>query len=194
MANRDMPFGLRPVGHFVSGTPLRMSRYRIASAYDTSIGLGDPVTLVGTHRRIARGTAASAPFVGVFAGVKYTATNGEFKFLRYWPADTVTLGSGDAEAMVYDDPFTIFEVQADEDIVEADIGQHADLVFGTVDTVTGNGKVELDSSNIGTGDNVAILDIVRRDENEIGVANTKVHVMINEHEYRNAGANSFTEV
>lgn len=194
MANRDTPFGLRFVKHQAGGTPMRLERYRIASAYDTSIGYGDPVTLVGTGRNIARGTAASAPFVGVFYGVSWTATNGEPKFSRYWPADTVTLGSADATAYVVDDPFAIFEVQADEDVVEADIGQHADLAFGTVDTVTGNGKTELDSSDIGTGDNVAILDIVRRDDNEVGVANTKVWVMINEHEYRNAGANSFTEV
>lgn len=194
MANRDTPFGLRPAYHAAGGMPGRMSRYRIASAYDTSIGYGDPVTLVGTNRHIARGTAATAPFVGVFMGVSWTAANGEFKFSRYWPADTVTLGSADATAYVIDDPFVVFEVQADEDVVEADIGQHADLVFGTVDTVTGNGLVELDSSDISTGDNVVILDIVRRDDNEVGVANTKVFVMINEHEYRNAGANSFTEV
>ena len=159
MANRDTPFGMKYAYHQVSGTPLRMARYRIASGYDTSIGWGDPVTLLGTGRNIARGTAASAPFVGVFYGVTWTATNGEPKLSRYWPADTVTLGSADAVAMVVDDPFAVFEVQADEDVVEADIGQHADLVFGTVDTVTGNGKVELDSSDIGTGDNVAILEV-----------------------------------
>lgn len=194
MANRDTPFGLRRAYHLFGGTPQRLARYRIASAYNTSIGYGDPVVLTGTGKEIARGTAATAPFCGVFYGVMWTATNGEPQFSRYWPADTATLGSAPAIALVNDDPFTVYEVQADEDIVEGDIGQLADFTFGTVDTVTGNGRVELDSSDIGVGANAYILDIVRRDDNEIGVNFTKVHVLINEHAMRNGGATSIEAV
>lgn len=194
MANRNAPRGLVPVNQRFGGMANRLNRYRIASAYDTSIGWGDPVVLTGTGMEIARGSAATAPFCGVFYGVMWTATNGEFKFSRYWPADTATLGSAPAIALVNDDPFTVFEVQADEDIVEGDIGQLADFAFGTVDTVTGFGKTQLDSSNIGTGANAYILDIVRRDDNEVGSNYTKIHILINEHAMRNGGATSIEAV
>lgn len=190
MANLDQPMGLRPAYHYAGGI-IRLSRYKIASGYGTSIGQGDPVILTGTGKEINRGSAATAPFCGVFMGVSYRDTDGNYVFKKYWPASTATLNSEAADAFVIDDPDVVFEVQGDEDIVAADIGQTADVVFGTVDTVFGNGRCELDSSDIGTGANLFILDIVDRPENEAGSANTKAHVLINEHDKRNAGAASF---
>lgn len=187
MANRDAPRGLRPAYHRHGGT-IRTEKYRIASAYNTSIGMGDPVVLVGTNKHIARGTPGTAPFVGVFAGCSWTGTDGKFNFSPYWPASTATLGSADAEALVWADPNIVFEIQSDGPTAEADIGQTADVVMGTVDTATGNGKSELDDSNIGTGANLYIHDIVRRDDNEVAVADVKVYVLINEHQMNNAGA------
>jgi len=44
MANRDAPFGLRPIGR-IGGTPYTggQSRYRIANNYGTAIFQGDMV-------------------------------------------------------------------------------------------------------------------------------------------------------
>lgn len=193
MANRDTPFGLRPAYHRGGGT-IRPSRYKIASAYGVGIWTGDLVHQVGTGRNIEAGDAAGdAPFIGVFAGVQYTDTNGEYQYKRYWPASTVTLNSDDAVAYVYDDPEIVFEIQVDGAFTAADIGQDADITYTAGSTTTGMSKTELQSSDIGTGDNLHIVDLVDRVDNEADT-NAKVHVVINEHSSRNAGVASQEEL
>lgn len=194
MANRDTPNGLRPAKHLTGGTIRYSDAYRVASAYGSALGRGMPVILTGTGREIAVGTAAGAPFCGVVWGFSWTDTNGVPQFSPNWVASTATLGSVAATAYVYDDPDIIFQVQSDEDVVEADIGQTGDFVFGTVDTTTGWAEVELDSSDIGTGANAYIYDIVRSPDNEVGSNFTDVLVLINEHAYHNAGAARFETV
>lgn len=194
MANRDAPMGLRPVYHLTGGL-VRPARYKIASGYGTSIFSGDLVHLVGTGKNVEAGDAATdAPFVGVFYGVEYRNSSGEYVFSKYWPASTATLNTDDAVAFVYDDPNIVYEVQADGAATAGDIGQDADIAYTAGSTLTGLSKTELDYSDIGTGDNLHILDIVDRADVEAGSTNVKLHVLINEHSYRNAGSNSFEEV
>ena len=89
-----------------------------------------------------------------------------------------------------DDPDTIFAVQADEDVVAADIGNTADFVAGTGDSITNISGFELDSSNIGTGAGCKILglDGTVVGDNNLGENNTKVLIIFNEHELRGAVA------
>lgn len=125
MANPDAPFGFKPYRHQNSGTPVRTNRYFIASEYASNIFSGDLV------KQVADGSIELAGegdvFVGVFAGVEYTATDGSIVFKRYWPASTAVKSGTNVTALVYDDPDTLFLVQATGTIAVADIGQLADM-------------------------------------------------------------------
>lgn len=182
MANTDAAFGLRPIKLVGGGTVGRQSEYSIASGYSSNIFNGSPVKSTGTGRNIAIASAGDT-MLGVFAGVSYKDSNGEIQYRQHWPASTVAT---EVKALVYDDPNILFEVQADEDIVAADIGATADLVNTTTgSTSTELSLAELDSSTIGTtgGVGVKIHALSDRPDNATGNY-AKVLVLINEHELR----------
>ena len=192
MANKDAAFGLRPAKH-VSGSPFNggQSRYRIttsATSYSTNIYMGDIVTqnTGGTITRIARadgGGATSDIIIGVFNGCFYTdPTTSKPTWSNYWPGNAAT----DAIAFIYDDPFDVFEVQADAAFPVADLFGNFDIVdnTGTGSTDSGWSYVELDVS---TGATTATLpmkafDISGDPENsDMSSANTNVLVTIQNH-------------
>ena len=107
MANRDAPFGLRPIGHMGGGTPARQTAYSIANGYDTNIFRGDVVEGVAGGG-IERAPAPNVDNLGVFWGCKYTDTDGKPQFRNMWPANQV---ASDAVAYVIDDPMTLFAIQ-----------------------------------------------------------------------------------
>ena len=193
MANRDAPMGLRPAYHSL-GAVMRTQRYHIASAEAVGIWRGDLVELEATGRRITASAAATEePFIGVFWGCRYRDAAGNYVYNKQWPAATVTLGSENAVAYVYDDPFIVFEIQVDGAFSLDDIGQDADIVYAAGSTNTGNSAVELDSSDIGTGDNLHIVDLIERVGNDENSDNANVYVLINEHGLRNLGQPSSEE-
>ena len=195
MANRDAPFGLRPAYHSLGGV-MRTQRYHIASAEAVGIWRGDLVELEGTARRItASAGPTEEPFIGVFWGCRYRDTGGNYIYNKQWPAAQVTLGSEDAVAYVYDDPFIVFEIQVDGAFSLDDIGQDADMVYTAGSTNTGNSAVELDSSDIGgSNTNLHIVDLVERVGNDENSNFANVYVMINEHGMRSVGAPAIEEV
>jgi len=107
MANTDKPDGFTPAYHMYGGV-IRPAEMRIASGYGTAIYSGDVVTLSSGY--VNQAGATSTP-VGVFYGVYYTATDGTPTFSKVWTASTATLGSADAEALVYNDPGIVYEAQ-----------------------------------------------------------------------------------
>jgi hypothetical protein len=107
MANTDKPDGFTPAYHMYGGV-IRPAKMRIASGYGTAIYSGDVVTLSSGY--VNQAGATSTP-VGVFYGVYYTATDGTPTFSKVWTASTATLGSADAEALVYNDPGIVYEAQ-----------------------------------------------------------------------------------
>lgn len=125
MANPVAPFGFQPYKHGGGGTLGRTNEYTIADAYNTNIFTGDLVKEVadGSIELAGEGEA----FVGVFAGVWYTATDGSVVFKRYWPASTSVKAGTEIRATVFDDPNQLFLVQATATINEADKGQLADM-------------------------------------------------------------------
>ena len=193
MANQDTPFGFRPVRHLVGGT-IRQSRYQIASGFTSDIFMGDLVLRGTTTRRLAidvSGGIGAATILGAFAGCRYRAVNGEMVFSRYWPASTVTHGAEDAVAFVYDDPFIIYEAQADDAFALADIGTLADVVYAAGSTLTGLSKCTVGATG---GADLLVYDVKRAEENEVAAANNKLYVLINTHTYRNAGVASYASV
>jgi hypothetical protein len=186
MANVDRPNGLTPVRHLSGGT-IRASVYSIAAAYATKIHSGSLVSRTGTGRNVQL-CDTDGPAVGVFAGCEYVDVNGDVQFRPYWPAPGAVATGTTVKAFVFDDPQIVFEVQADEDVVEADIGQTADVVVGTGSDSTGRSATELDSSDInGTDGLLSILGLSDRPDNAYGT-NAKVEVVIKLHELRSLAA------
>ena len=80
MANVDAPNGAKPVRHLTGGQ-IRAREWKIASGSSTSIFTGDFVKLLSTgYIDVA---AAGNRLLGVFAGVKYTASDGTPTFSKY---------------------------------------------------------------------------------------------------------------
>lgn len=186
MANTDAAYGFRPMytmkGKAPSTNNAASRGYAIASGYATSLFTGDPVKSVGSAAADGRPTIEIAPagaVRGVFAGCEYTDASGSRVRSKYWPASTTATN---VIAFVYDDPETVFSVQADEDIEVADFNNKADFVSGTGNTRTGLSAYELDSSNIGTGDALLIIGLDDTISPNDLASFAKVKVLFREHE------------
>lgn len=196
MANADTPFGLRPVGHPMGLSKARVRAYYVPASYATALFPGDAVIKTGTSNT----TEVSAPGVGVMpvgtmpevnkaaAGdnnaitgvIVGVAANPDNLSRRYLPASTGGV------VFVNDDPATEYEIQADGTIAAAQVGLNAVLIYTNAgSTVTGQSGTELDtSSDVPAADasnQLTILGVVPRADNEAGSNFTKVRVRINNH-------------
>ena len=178
MANLDAPSGARPFRH-LSGGMIRASEYKIASGTSSNIFTGDFVKLLATgYIDVA---SAGNRILGVFAGVKYTASDGEVVYKKYFPTGTTTLASADVTAYVYDDPNITYRIQSAGSTEFADIGNLADHVAGSGSTTTGQSGHEV-SGTTGTGTaGLRILRLIDDPDNSAGT-NGELEVAIYEHE------------
>lgn len=134
MANTNAPMGLVPVGH-LQGQNIALVEMTIASGYAANLAKGDPVEMTGTDDNIQLAAAQNEDNIGVFAGVRYTDTNGNPVFSEYWASGTTTKGSADAKALVWRDPFIIFRIQCST-LAEANVGLTVDWAAGTPSATT----------------------------------------------------------
>lgn len=106
----NAPWGLKP-WQYLNGTPyLGATReYPLASGYVTSLFTGDPVMPLADGT-IGIGTAGN-PCLGVFMGVKYTATDGSFQMRPMWTGATTVLTGTVPVALIADDPNLVFNMQ-----------------------------------------------------------------------------------
>lgn len=187
MANVDKAFGLRPIGNLSATGAQKQYGYEIADNQSGAIFQGDLVTVFdGYVVKFAPATHTAA--VGVFNGCNYTdPTTGKPTWKNYYPG-SVNITSGVIAADVLDDPAQLFLVQADEDVVQADIGKNADIVGTGGSTVYGVSTMELDSSTVANTAalNVKIVGLFNSPDNAFGT-NAVVVVKINEHLYGSAG-------
>lgn len=111
----NAPYGLKPInligGQVFAGATRTIP---IASGYATSIYYGDIVKYAsGTIQRSAldyNDATVEAGTIGVFLGCTYTnPTTGQKIWTQYWTGGTTV---ADAEAIVVDDPDTLFQVVA----------------------------------------------------------------------------------
>jgi hypothetical protein len=187
MANIDKAFGLRPLGNLSATGAQAQYGYEIEDSQSGAIYQGDLVTIFdGYLVKFAPATHTAA--VGVFNGCQYIdPTTGKPTWKNYYPG-SVNITAGKIIADVIDDPAQLFLIQADEDIVQADIGKNADVVGTGGSTTTGVSTMELDSSTI-ANDAALNLKIVGKYDvpgNALGT-NAVVVVKINEHLYGSAG-------
>jgi hypothetical protein len=165
--------------------------YQIASTYATALFRGDPVTT------LAGGTlgvgVASATCVGVFWGVKYTDSTGVVKFMNYWPGNPGVLTGSTVEALVIDDPNTVFSVQetdasggAGTPLALADRGLNIDFRYTAGSTATGTSAVSINNATpaaVTSTLNCKILQLDPTPGNAVG-AYANWLVTLNNHFYR----------
>ena len=176
MANTNASFGLRPIGHLLNGDP-QLSPYKIASAYGTALGRGDLVKLTGSSRNIAAAAAGDTTVIGVFAGVEYNNSDGQRVWTDYWPASAT---GTNIVAYVWDDPFILFEAQADS-YAETDQGALCDIVVGTPSSSKCRSTSYAEVSSTATnGKTLRIEGLIERVDNAVG-AYAKIKVSFAEH-------------
>ncbi len=165
--------------------------YQIANAYATAIFRGDPVTILAADGTLGVGVAG-ATTVGVFWGVKFTDSTGRVRFENYWPGNPGVLTGSVVEALVIDDPNTVFTIQetsgtgtAGTPLALADRGLNANFLYTAGSTATGtsavslNNATEADTATL----NLKILSLDPTPGNAIG-AFANWLVVINNHLYR----------
>lgn len=188
MANVDKAFGLRPLGNLSATGAQKQYGYEIADNQAGAIFQGDLVTVKDGYI-VQFNPSTHTAAVGVFNGCNYIdPTTGKPAWKNYYPG-SVNITQGKIVADVLDDPNQLFIIQADEDIVQADIGKNADVIVGSGNTVTGVSAMELDSSTVATTAALNLKIVGKYDVpgNELASNNTVVVVKINEHLYGSAG-------
>jgi hypothetical protein len=187
MANVDKAFGLRAIGNLSATGAQKQFGYEIATNQAGAIFQGDLVTLFDGFVLKFDPDAHTAA-LGVFNGCSFIdPTTGKPPFSNFYPG-SVDITQGKIVANVLDDPNQLFLIQADEDIVAADVGKNADVVGTGGSTTTGASTMELDSSTVAnTAElNVKIVGLYDSPSNAYGDFAVVV-VKINEHLYGSAG-------
>lgn len=188
MANIDKAFGLRPMGNLSATGAQKQYSYEIEDNQAGAIFKGDLVTVYDGYL-VQFDPSTHTAAVGVFNGCEFVdPTTGKPTFSNFYPG-SVNVTQGKILANVIDDPNQLFIIQADEDVVQADIGKNADVVVGTGNTTTGVSAMELDSSTVANTAalNLKIVGFYDVPANEVGENNVVVVVKINEHLYGSAG-------
>lgn len=153
------PYGLKPVnligGQVFAGSTRNIAITTSSVNYNTAIFYGD-VVQISTNGTIIISTldTESSPVagvVGVFLGCTYTNPSTKQKlFAQYWPG--FASGVTDAQAIVADDPDTLFKVVSVGDTADGTglvpvylgqtiIGANMTLVLNTGSTTTGDSKI-----------------------------------------------------
>ena len=164
--------------------------YQIANAYATALFRGDPVTIL-TDGTLGVGVAG-ATCVGVFWGVKWTDSTGRVRFENFWPGNPGVLTGSTVEALVIDDPNTVFSVQetsgtgtAGTPIALADRGLNINFLYTAGSTSTGSSAVSINNATEADTNtlNCKILQLDPTPGNAVG-AFANWLVVLNNHFYR----------
>jgi len=189
MANVNKPFGLRPSGNLSATGAQKQYGYQIEDNYGTAIYQGDLVVVYDGYIIKYDASTHAAP-TGVFNGVQYNDPTRANKptWKNYYPG-SINITTGIIACEVLDDPSQLFLVQADEDIVQADIGKNADPIAGsTGSTTSGVSNGALDSSTIAKTAALTfkIVGLYESPDNELGDYAVVV-VKLNQHQYGSVG-------
>ena len=182
MANKDAPFGLKPIGKVGQNRDNQgLSEYSIAASAD-AIYFNDPVEMAATGTITV--AAATDALLGSLNGVFFTdATTGKPTYANHLNASNTAT---DIVGFVSDDPYERFEIQADGATAAADVGLNADIVYAAGSSPDYVSQVELDTSDQKTGTaQLRIIGISKDpDNNEAGSANVNLVTIINEHQLK----------
>ena len=197
-------YGLEPIRQANGGT-IRANNfsdgigYRVAATAPSAFFEGDLVTYSAGNIVTDMAGASPGAVVGVFWGAEYSDnSSGDVKFVRSIAAGTVAKAK--FKCFVYDDPNTLFKIQADQAataIAAADVGKNVQIVASpTGSTVTFKSGLVADSSTKNTT-NTFPLQILGSAQDDLGFtsAGTAMDIMvrINTHQHRN-GATGVTGI
>jgi hypothetical protein len=188
MANVDKAFGLRPLGNLSATGAQKQFAYEINDNQSGAIYQGDLVTLSSGYV-VKYDSTLHTVALGVFNGCNYIdPTSGKPTWKNYYPG-SVNITTGVISAEVVDDPSQLFLIQADEDVVQADIGLNANIAYTAGSTTTGLSATELDSSTIANtaGLVLKVVGFYNSPSNERATNHVDVVVKINAHMYGSAG-------
>jgi len=151
------PYGLQPINLIGGQVFAGATRYRrIASAYATAIFYGDLVKLTTDGTVVLANETSTGPstgFAGVFLGCTYTdPTSNQVRFQQYYPGSITPATGTFINAVIADDPDTLFKVVVVSSgvtvtgIQYSAIGENADLVQQAGSTITGNSLVAVNAT------------------------------------------------
>jgi hypothetical protein len=193
--NQNTPKGLQP-SQYLNGSTWsgQTGQYYVLSGYANSLFQGDPVTMLNTGG-IGIGVAGSG-IIGVFWGVTYQDSTGNYVYSPFWTTGTVTFQAQPAIAYVIDDPNVLFDIQIASSagaLVDApgltltQLNNNANFALGAGttynpvngvtpltnptggSTLTGQSAFYLDSTTIQTGQAAFSLKIIRLTPNPTNV-------------------------
>ena len=182
MANKDAPFGMKPIGKVGQNRDNQgLSEYDIAASA-TAIYFQDPVKMVDTG---TIGVAAAGDsLLGVLTGIFFTdASTSKPTFANHLDASNAAT---DIKGFITDDPYERFEIQSNNSGASAttDIFNVADIVYAAGSSPDYVSQVELNDSTLAAGSSATlqILGLSKDPDNsDVGSANVNWVVRINEH-------------
>jgi len=185
----NAPFGFEPINR-IDGMPYAGATRLIPinAAYNTAIFYGDLVAVAGNGTLIKfTGTTTGSP-CGVFMGVEYVNSLGQFTPAQFYPGTSVTQAFG----IVVDDAVAAFKVAVTNagSVMSASsqtaVGSNMSVLPGTGSTTTGNsGASVLAGSEAGTAG--LPMRVIATVDNTKTAADSFVEliVKINLHQYNN---------
>lgn len=150
MANVTGPNGFQYFGRLEGGSPTEGQVTRLIASADTAaVGMGDPVTSLGTGYVTLSTAGGTTQIDGIFLGCQYLSTAiGRVINTNYWPGSGA---NGDVTVFLCTDPQAVFVAQSNNTaIVFADIGANINFAAGTPNSTTGFSTATLDQSSIAT--------------------------------------------
>ncbi len=179
MSSVASPFGLKPA--FSLSGIVRSAQGTLASGLASDIFQNSPVAINAAGFIVPAASGLAGNIVGQFEGVEYTATDGRRRVENKWSANTVG-----TDIVVYysQDPWMVYEIQADAPIEQTNIGNLADYTALAGNATTGLSSVALAVSTAGTtAARLRIIGVNPAPDNVIGDAFTIAQVLIAEHQF-----------
>lgn len=190
MANVSRINGFRPIKSLLGEYDAPANLYFLPSGNGTATFIGDLVKADATGDTAAAGGKA----LGVQSVIQAAATDAVIGVIVGFAIDPTALNTPQYRAAstgrycyVVDDPNALFEVQEDAvggALTAADVGLNASVIVGSGSTTTGASAMQLDSNTAATDATLTlrIMGFTQRVDNEVGSANAKVIVKLNNHQ------------
>lgn len=179
MSSTSAPFGLRAV-YSPSGV-VRPTAMTITTGYATAIYSNQPVKIIPSST--GEGTIAAAAvgdrFIGTFAGVEWTDSDGRRRVSNKWTASTA---GTEIVAYVTLDPSIVYEIQSNAALTVADIGKQYDFTAASGSATVGNSTQMLDVASAAANASLRLIGITPGPDNAFGDTYVVAQVQISEHQ------------
>jgi hypothetical protein len=175
------PFGIRPV-FSPMGTVRPGPLAQIESGYATAVYHNGPVAVNAGGFLVA--AAAGVRALGVFQGVEFVDSLGTPHWHNRWVASTTLFANTTSRAYwTIDQPGIVYEIQANDTLTIAAIGQQYDWTALAGNDITGLSSVALDVASAAANAGLRVIGLNPGPDNDWGDAFPIVLVQFSEHQY-----------